>query len=118
MSTVLPKATTAPEGSPTTDFEVLPTDALILKVFSLRISDLDLKNYALKVTFFDYTLLYIRIEPIGAREEEPTEPIANGRMLYNPSDFETMSLFADYPLVGKYEFQYSLLVTLLQKDRG
>ncbi|KAJ8730692.1 hypothetical protein PYW08_002105 [Mythimna loreyi] len=80
-----------------------PTDTLILKVFSLRVSDLDLRNFAIKVTFFDQLLLHAIVKPIGARDEEPASSIANGSMVFDPSDYEKMCLFADCPLVAQIQ---------------
>ncbi|KAJ8721405.1 hypothetical protein PYW07_002180 [Mythimna separata] len=77
------------------------TDTLVLKVFSLRVSDLDLRNFAVKVSFFDVLLLHAVIKPIHVRDADPVNPVAKGSMNFDPADYEKMCLFADTPLIAQ-----------------
>ncbi|KAF9407856.1 hypothetical protein HW555_012266, partial [Spodoptera exigua] len=81
------------------DVPAPPTDTLHVKIKSLRTSDQEPKNFAIKVTFFDQLLVHAIIKSIESKDEDPTNFIANGSFAYDPSDYEKMCLFADYPLV-------------------
>lgn len=50
--------------------------------------------------FFDQLLINATIEAIGARETMIDKVIAQGTFNYDPSDYEKMCLFANYPLTG------------------
>lgn len=77
-----------------------PCDTLTIKVMSLRLADEDPKHFAIKVTYFDQLILTAIIKSIGAKDEELNRALTQGTLVYDPSDYEKMCLFADTPLVG------------------
>ncbi|XP_052739561.1 uncharacterized protein LOC112045151 [Bicyclus anynana] len=86
-----------------TEIPLPALDILIVKIMNLRIADEESKSYEIVVTFFDQILLSSVIKSTYDRsvKDEYKKPIATGYLNYDPSDYEKMCLFADYPLTIK-----------------
>lgn len=78
-----------------------PLDVLTVKVFSLRVSDVENTQYAIKITFSDELILETVITSSWIRDVKTENVLAQGSMNYDPSNYEKMCLLADVPLIGK-----------------
>ncbi|XP_062527388.1 uncharacterized protein LOC101745389 isoform X2 [Bombyx mori] len=80
------------------DIPTVPLDQITVKILKLRSFEEIPSLFHIKVVFFDQLLINATIEAIGARETMIDKVIAQGTFNYDPSDYEKMCLFANYPL--------------------
>ncbi|VVC93882.1 unnamed protein product [Leptidea sinapis] len=78
--------------------EELPLDVLKITILNLRTPDEPSKKYFIKAAFFDELIISSIVTSVGHRDLASEEILAEGKMNYDPSDSEKISLFADHSL--------------------
>lgn len=72
---------------------------MIVKVKNLIINDENGECYNINISYLDQSILQTDIK-VTHEVDDCNNTTIIGTMCYDPSDYEKMSLFADYPLTG------------------
>ncbi|KOB71510.1 Tetratricopeptide repeat family, partial [Operophtera brumata] len=75
------------------------------------------KRFTIKVTFLDQLIVTGIIKAIGAKAVGKERTVVRGIMLYDPSDYEKMCLFADNPLNDQLNMSVEKRMEPLVKPR-
>ncbi|GBP58408.1 Juvenile hormone acid O-methyltransferase [Eumeta japonica] len=91
---------TAEKSEVTNVKEECELDILIVEIYNLIVPDLEQCEYSINVQFEDKVIIESCIKAVGNAEATNDKTLAaKGSMSYDPSDYQSMCMMADFPLV-------------------